>query len=743
MPSPTEEQRRAVLSIDFGASYTKIAWRPRWDDERNAAFNVPSRSLAIDGEFHIPSIAIDRFDEQGLRFGTDATDLTAGPNGKVYRNWKATLFHPAPDAAELDFAKRLTEGFLRWIKEKLNASAAECDLNHSRLRICIPALDESLVGEKHLRDAAIASGWPNAVEIVSEPRANLIGLASSGRNIARNVGNALSLNWDEMFSSLFVQAMRAPGMWITPTAPVRFVVIDIGAFTTDIGVCAIERTGNVKMSEGQQRSFKHGIASLDEQLTEVIKARGIDRKAMTERDFNIHKEPIYQGKSRRIAIGSKSAELESDCVRQQVTHFAEKVVEICREHITGCPWYILTGGGFKIPHICEHVKGALNALGMRLAQDGYLNDSDHFDSRVATALGGASLALDQAELVRSTRAHVTENTYSPSVNECPCGGRNKDCARCHGKGVIEIGSGVPKPVLDGRISVADEFTQASVSDTFIPPESEEVKTPLVLPETPRISRVPKADEPERANRISVDDFNKRWNEVGALAEFTLDGWMGELVFGGKIPKEQQQERLRAHSSPEGKASWLRLLCLATCFGVRVNKKRERIEPFWRGQLTEVWQVFTSESDDNDWSALNKVFLKATHRQFRDLDASGEDADLWRRVFYDFRKLHQFVYRNQFPEVVLELAARPETSAVGLVYFMKSGIHPDGRWAGVLGQSMTAPLLFVMRELRRLDIVDSRFDSACFYMNSPARNEVAPVLRPELMKIKIWRRDVRK
>lgn len=34
--------------------------------------------------------------------------------------------------------------------------------------------------------------------------------------------------------------------------------------------------------------------------------------------------------------------------------------------------------------------------------------------------------------------------------------------------------------------------------------------------------------------------------------------------------------------------------------------------------------------------------------------------------------------------------------------------------------MKAPLLFVMRELRLLNLLDSRFDSACFYMNSPAR-----------------------
>jgi hypothetical protein len=38
--------------------------------------------------------------------------------------------------------------------------------------------------------------------------------------------------------------------------------------------------------------------------------------------------------------------------------------------------------------------------------------------------------------------------------------------------------------------------------------------------------------------------------------------------------------------------------------------------------------------------------------------------------------------------------------------------------------MTAPVLFLMRELRRLDIIGGKFDASCFYMNSPARRVAA-------------------
>lgn len=63
----------------------------------------------------------------------------------------------------------------------------------------------------------------------------------------------------------------------------------------------------------------------------------------------------------------------------------------------------------------------------------------------------------------------------------------------------------------------------------------------------------------------------------------------------------------------------------------------------------------------------------------------------------------------------------------MIAFLREGQVPDAiqdpnlpRFRGVIGQSITAPLLFLMRELRRLGVLDQRFDAACYYMNSPAR-----------------------
>ena len=207
--------------------------------------------------------------------------------------------------------------------------------------------------------------------------------------------------------------------------------------------------------------------------------------------------------------------------------------------------------------------------------------------------------------------------------------------------------------------------------------------------------------------------------------------MGELVFEAKHLTHNERGNLLSlkAASVAGKAAWLRLFCLGTLLGVRA--KPQTVRRFWTEQLISLWPVLipadlASVAGPDYARGLDAVFVDAIHQQFHDLNASGEDAEMWRRVFYDFRKLHHFVYHNDLPETVLELAIQPSLQPTALLNFLKSGLPPDGagRWVGAIGQSMTAPLFFILRELRRLEIIDRRFDSACFYMNGPARRVAA-------------------
>lgn len=324
MPRPTEEQRRSVLSIDLGASYTKLAWRPPWGEGN--VFNSPSDSLEIDVKPHTPSIAVDLGDGQGFRFGTNAEKLNPGPNGRIHRNWKAILFDSGSDQIALSEAQEIAEGFLRWIKKKLGTCHPEYDLATAKLRICIPALNESAHGEGRLRQAAIAAGWSNALEFISEPAANLIGLASAGKNITREVPTGFTIDWEKMFPRLFFDAMTLPAQRRIPGKPVRFFVMDIGAFTTDAAICNITESGEVQICD--QRSFEHGIAQIDEQLTGTIEACGLNPNMLSEWDFRAIKEDIYQGKESVVTSGDQKITLGANCMNQQLSNFAKKAVEI-------------------------------------------------------------------------------------------------------------------------------------------------------------------------------------------------------------------------------------------------------------------------------------------------------------------------------------------------------------------------------------------------------------------------------
>jgi hypothetical protein len=119
--------------------------------------------------------------------------------------------------------------------------------------------------------------------------------------------------------------------------------------------------------------------------------------------------------------------------------------------------------------------------------------------------------------------------------------------------------------------------------------------------------------------------------------------------------------------------------------------------------------------------MDEFFEKVIHQHLEGPRGSGEDAEFWRRVFYDFRKMHFFVFHNQFPEQLLDVFAESE-SWNQPVLFLKNGTWPGEHWRGVIGQSMTAPLLFLMREMRRIGVLRSAdFDKSCFYMNSPAKS----------------------
>ena len=234
--------------------------------------------------------------------------------------------------------------------------------------------------------------------------------------------------------------------------------------------------------------------------------------------------------------------------------------------------------------------------------------------------------------------------------------------------------------------------------------------------------------------VSLADILDAWDPDAAVQELTVAGHLGKLILPGSGGDAAIAEALKKADSIEGKAAWYRLLCLGCSFSTLLGTSpRERVIGLWTNRLgVDFWDktipnsIETAEREDFDRN-LDSFFEKVIHRLFTNSNAGGEDAEFWRRVFYDFRKMHYFVFRNHLPETILEYTSFPQASGSGLIQFLKTGVVQEEfrdpsqpRFTGVIGQSMSSPLFFIMRELARLGVIDSRFGAACYYINRPSR-----------------------
>lgn len=203
-------------------------------------------------------------------------------------------------------------------------------------------------------------------------------------------------------------------------------------------------------------------------------------------------------------------------------------------------------------------------------------------------------------------------------------------------------------------------------------------------------------------------------------EYTLDGANLPLVCPeARATPDHLIQSLRTPSSDSGKMTWYRLLGLA-CLMSAAFGEMKRLRRFWGEQLES--SNFWTETANGDFvEKTRKLFGQLVNRQFTDPTARGENADYWRHVFYDVRKVHELVWQKEFADTVLQLVSNPERAGE-FVGFLRSGqLTGQQSWSGVLGQSAGSPLFFVVRELRRLRIIPhSEVDSQAFFPCAPVR-----------------------
>jgi hypothetical protein len=741
------DYRKPVLSIDLGATFTKVSWRPDWPLS-DQSYEKPSVMVAIEGETITPTLVFESARGEA-HFGKTAANLKPGPNDVVHNSWKQNLFNSQnPDSRRE--AIRVAALYLGWLRERV--SDFGIPVEKCRVRICLPAFENGAEALSELCES-LGDSWENSEVLrTSEPLANSIGLLSSGRNFL-----SVMPTWRRLFLNLSeMMGTNSPLIAAVRNRPERsrflVAVLDVGSYTTDLAQLRWNTDGANAFLEdaSEHRSFKHGVV---EQLDRVVFSKlsqrtGIDFMGLPFLERENLKKAIYGSKVLRVAdpSGKSSVEVgggeDREAIMEAIRQFTDTLWLNFVEKEVGLnapDWIILTGGGVLIRALKNDLSRRFDRIGTNPIEATQDLEANPDFLRQATALGGSSVLFDWQANERLTRGPSVEridSARSHGLEECSCGGRNKDCMRCSGSGYRSRRTTGANPGKDSDRRKSPSLKERPSKCTEA--EGEGIATKLVSTERDAATKTSRPQNlilPAQAVAAKVDDLNRLIeNEESIdrlLSRFSLCGWMGALVFPdlderGRRDKSLLCGRLSDASSLAGKTDWYRLLSLGCLLGAPVQ--RRTIQRFWESTLTKenFWEATIPTSiltadDSTDFERIDVFFQSMIHRELRSQNGSGEDAELLRRTFYDIRKMHHYVFVNDLPEVFLELLGDSRHHETP-VRFLKTGFLPDRpNWKGVVGQSMTSPLLFLMREFARIGLIDKNaYHPICFYMNSPAR-----------------------
>ncbi len=235
---------------------------------------------------------------------------------------------------------------------------------------------------------------------------------------------------------------------------------------------------------------------------------------------------------------------------------------------------------------------------------------------------------------------------------------------------------------------------------------------------------------------TVEELWNWWKEQGKPTDlYTLEGEANWPLFhGGPIlSTEERREELKRllrsvaepDGNPKGNALWYRLFGYACLLSA--GRQTKELRDFWQDRLTP--NLFWERTSERDFSEeTNELFTQAITAKFTDLNAGGEAAHFWRRVFYDVRKIRRMVCEDYFPATLMNLVASGR--GPHLPHFLRTGFLPgpdQSRWVGTFGQSAGSPLFFVIRELVRLEVItDSAVTSLAYAVSTPVRRALRKI-----------------
>ncbi|MCI0703299.1 MAG: hypothetical protein L0241_19650 [Planctomycetia bacterium] len=465
-----------VFCIDFGSAYTKVALRrhPAADSQLLVLPNV-----GID--FLIPSaVAVDRRTKPRVLFGDEAVSQIAGSGIDVYENWKKFLFLTPPPvaasqspletflhseelvqlAAKYDVppgqitylqqlvtaARALVGGpgdrvvsaesqkqaraanvaahFFNWLRQKVLDACAKLPMSGLKfdeipVRIAVPALNGGDVAQhpgcKLLKEALHQVGWPLHPErpFVAEPYSNAIGILTKASN-ALHRGR---IHFGDMFGK---------GPLITVLKDTRHypsyraLVIDIGAFTTDIAAISIKPDGNTNSDPDtgfvvNQLSIPFGVSDLDSRVRQALpkEKREWLEKAPLKEFATFQKMAYTDGKGIRpaglgmVIGGEADRDVIETCLKEFSDRLVEEAAKFCASlEPTAMQELIFTGGGSNILVVREALQDAAQSDGKsfvkmhapdikRIKGGPVIDKLDEQFTRGGSALGGASIYFEK------------------------------------------------------------------------------------------------------------------------------------------------------------------------------------------------------------------------------------------------------------------------------------------------------------------------------------------------------------
>jgi len=317
---------RPTVGIDLGASYTKVAYRsPLKRYGQNKFAEMKTEVALIDGSAMIPSLMI-RTGDQRRPWITGADAAGTNPDGKMelFENWKSALYSSEFDAHKVRLVM-VAGHFFGWLSDRLNGCGVDFGDN-CRVRVTIPGLKRIEDRKDALIECMRLNGWPNHIEVVIEPVANLVGFLSGGRNLVTALGK---MNYwltigdadgtvQHEFRYVFDE-MRKFALRNRTGRNMTISVVDLGSFTLDVA----KMTLDLKVSEYEQfpvdeifeESWEIGIIDdLDKPcLSNIFSSYGIDGGRLSFVVRELAKIELYAG--REFAVPGTRAVLgrsESD-----------------------------------------------------------------------------------------------------------------------------------------------------------------------------------------------------------------------------------------------------------------------------------------------------------------------------------------------------------------------------------------------------------------------------------------------